>query len=274
MPQSPPRRKEKFTAFAPLRRTAPLKYRDAMLSAKPWKPEAVLRLTLATFVSMSLVTLAVAALVPAAARDTGAGRFLVLLAGTVGFHWAGLLLIAMFLREHETGWRLAFGFGDDTARSVRLGAVAAAAVLPVCWGLGQLSAWIMLQFEQRPVEQFTVQTLQIAVAADQQIYAAVAAIALAPVVEEMLFRGILYPAIKQLGWPRLALWSTALFFAAIHSNWMTLLPLTVLAVVLTWLYERTGNLLAPIAAHALFNAANFVLLTFSRDIERWLPLSK
>ncbi|MBI3878407.1 MAG: CPBP family intramembrane metalloprotease [Verrucomicrobia bacterium] len=245
-----------------------------MLSAKPWKPEAVLRLTLATFVSMSLATLSVAALVPAAARDTGAGRFLVLLAGTVGFHWAGLLLIALFLREHEIGWKHAFGFNEDTARSLRLAVLVVAVVLPVCWGLGQFSAWLMLQFEQKPVEQFTVQTLQLAVAPDQQIYAAIAAIALAPAVEEMLFRGILYPAIKQLGWPRLALWSTSLFFAVIHANWMTFLPLTVLAVVLTWLYERTGNLLAPIATHALFNAANFILLTFMKDIERWLSASK
>ncbi len=34
-------------------------------------------------------------------------------------------------------------------------------------------------------------------------------------------------------------------------------PLFALALALTWLYERTDNLLAPITAHALFNAANF-----------------
>ena len=38
------------------------------------------------------------------------------------------------------------------------------------------------------------------------------------------------------------------------------MPLFVLALVLTWLYEKTDSLLAPIAAHALFNAANLVLL--------------
>jgi membrane protease YdiL (CAAX protease family) len=29
---------------------------------------------------------------------------------------------------------------------------------------------------------------------------------------------------------------------------------------LTWLYELTDNLLAPIAAHSLFNTANLVIL--------------
>ena len=85
-------------------------------------------------------------------------------------------------------------------------------------------------------------------------------ILLAPAAEEVLFRGILYPWVKQAGYPRLALWGTALVFAAIHLNLATFVPLAVLAVALTLLYERTGNLLAPITAHALFNGFNFTLL--------------
>ena len=87
-----------------------------------------------------------------------------------------------------------------------------------------------------------------------------AAVLLAPVAEEVLFRGILYPAIKQAGHPWVALWGTALLFAAVHMNLVTFLPLAVLALVLTALYERTNNLLAPITAHVLFNALNFVTL--------------
>ena len=41
-------------------------------------------------------------------------------------------------------------------------------------------------------------------------------------------------------------------------------PLTVLAIFLTFLYETTRNLIAPILAHSLFNAANFVLLLLQR----------
>ncbi|HOB32537.1 MAG TPA: CPBP family intramembrane metalloprotease, partial [Verrucomicrobiota bacterium] len=46
----------------------------------------------------------------------------------------------------------------------------------------------------------------------------------------------------------------------IHANLKTFIPLTVLALVMTLLYERTGNLLAPIATHATFNAVNFIYL--------------
>ena len=56
------------------------------------------------------------------------------------------------------------------------------------------------------------------------------------------------------------LWGTSLLFAAVHMNLVTFVPLATLAVVLTMLYERTDNLLAPITAHVLFNALNFATL--------------
>ena len=62
------------------------------------------------------------------------------------------------------------------------------------------------------------------------------------------------------GFPRLALWGTALFFAVSHANLMAFLPLTFFGLVLALLYEATDNLLAPITVHALFNAINLVLL--------------
>jgi membrane protease YdiL (CAAX protease family) len=42
----------------------------------------------------------------------------------------------------------------------------------------------------------------------------------------------------------------------------TLVPLFMLALALTWLYERTDNLLAPITMHSLFNIAYLIVLCF------------
>ena len=50
-------------------------------------------------------------------------------------------------------------------------------------------------------------------------------IVLAPIAEEALFRGILYPSIKQTGHPRWALWGTSLLFGIMHFNMATLVPL-------------------------------------------------
>ena len=92
------------------------------------------------------------------------------------------------------------------------------------------------------------------------VYLGVFAIVIAPVAEEFIFRGMLFPFVKQLGFPKLAWFGVSALFALIHLNVPTFVPLFALALALTWLYERTDNLLAPITAHALFNAANFVVL--------------
>ena len=52
-------------------------------------------------------------------------------------------------------------------------------------------------------------------------------------------------------------------------------PLLLLALLLTWLYEKSGNLLAPISAHVAFNALNFVVFFsdpwLSETLERLRP---
>src|SRR6185503_18905102 len=93
-----------------------------------------------------------------------------------------------------------------------------------------------------------------------------AAIVIAPVFEEGLFRGILYPVVKNAGYPTLALAGTSLLFGAIHGSILTFLPLTFLGLMFAVLYEKTDSLLAPILSHALFNAVNFtyIVLTAGR----------
>jgi hypothetical protein len=83
---------------------------------------------------------------------------------------------------------------------------------------------------------------------------------IAPLAEEFLFRGVLFPFFKQLGFPAFAWLGVSFLFALIHHNAPVFLPLFLFALVLTWLYEKTSGLLAPITAHALFNAANLAML--------------
>jgi membrane protease YdiL (CAAX protease family) len=176
---------------------------------------------------------------------------------------AALILIPHFLREQRLGWQEAFGFRNNPRKAIMLGVILACLFLPVGMGLQWLSGQVMVhlpRLQLKPQEQEAVQTLQMAVTWFNRLALAAVTIVLAPAAEEMLFRGILYPAIKQAGFPRVALWGTALLFALVHLNVVTFIPLLVFAVALTLLYERTDNLLAPITAHALFNAMNFVIL--------------
>jgi len=181
----------------------------------------------------------------------------------LSFQGAGLILIARFLREHQIGWAPAFGFSDRRGKAVLLGVLAALVFLPLGYGLQVVSALVMKHlplFPMEPEEQLPVHVLRVSMSWPGRITLGAAAVLLAPVAEEILFRGILYPAIKQAGYPRIALWSTMLLFGVVHGNVAIFVPLAVLALVLTALYERTNNLLAPIVAHALFNTVQLVRL--------------
>lgn len=81
----------------------------------------------------------------------------------------------------------------------------------------------------------------------------------APFIEELLFRGFLYPALKRYSQPLVALVVTASIFAAIHLHVPALLPLFVLSCLLTCVYELCGSLWVPILVHAGFNAVNIAI---------------
>ncbi|MBI4660206.1 MAG: CPBP family intramembrane metalloprotease [Verrucomicrobia bacterium] len=238
-----------------------------MLAEKPWKPDAVLRYLLALFTSIFSGVLLVGWLNSPSSPFAFDPRFVTVVVGALTFHGMALALTHFFLREHDVNWSAGFGFRSPrVGRSLLLAGIVGVAVLPMAWSLARVSAKIMAKFHFDPIVQDTVQTLQAAESTELKILLGLLAVFVAPVAEELVFRGILYPAIKQRGFPRLALWGTSLLFAAIHNNAMIFLSLTLLAVLLTLLYETTDNLLAPILTHSLFNLANFFWLIFQPGV--------
>lgn len=233
-----------------------------MLSDKPWKPESVLRLFQGIFVSIAAGSLLTYFLQKAGylgAKDQP--NMTRMLLHAFSLQGMALVFIHFFLADHGIGWGEGFGFRDARlGRSLLLGLLAAVLAVRLAWALNEVSARLLTMVHIEAEAQQSIQTLQAAKSVPEKIYFAVVAIVLAPLVEELIFRGILYPALKRAGRRQIALWATSLFFAAIHANLVTFIPLTFLAVVFTLLYEMTGNLAAPILAHGLFNATNYYLV--------------
>jgi len=96
------------------------------------------------------------------------------------------------------------------------------------------------------------------------ILMAVAAVLVAPLAEEVVFRGYLYPAAKRFCGPYGAMVFSSLVFAAAHGNVVALVPLFVLAMLLCLIYELTGSIWANISVHLLFNAATVALQLMAR----------
>jgi membrane protease YdiL (CAAX protease family) len=85
-----------------------------------------------------------------------------------------------------------------------------------------------------------------------------AAVVVAPVVEETLFRGFIYGVLKRYTDAPFAALLSGLFFAIIHMHTGSLMPLWVLALFFCVVYEITGCLLAPMILHAIFNSTSLI----------------
>ena len=93
-------------------------------------------------------------------------------------------------------------------------------------------------------------------------------ILVAPLVEEVIFRGFLFAAFERAGGLRVAIWSTSLLFAAIHVPQLRGGGLQVAAIfgiglVLAWIRARTGSLAPPYFVHLAYNTTLFILLYFA-----------
>lgn len=83
----------------------------------------------------------------------------------------------------------------------------------------------------------------------------IAAVILAPLGEETLFRGVLLPWLRRFLSPDAAAWASAWIFAAGHLRYgPSVLVVVVYGLALAWARMHTGRLRAPIAMHMLINA--------------------
>jgi uncharacterized protein len=81
---------------------------------------------------------------------------------------------------------------------------------------------------------------------------------LAPLVEELIFRGYLQTSLMSKMSPHFAIWTAALIFAVIHFQIFAIPGLMVLGAAFGYLYHRTGSLLTCIVLHMVNNAAALV----------------
>jgi membrane protease YdiL (CAAX protease family) len=89
------------------------------------------------------------------------------------------------------------------------------------------------------------------------------AIGLAPVVEEIIFRGCLYRFLKSQTTLLPAQILSGCIFSIMHANLMSFVPLVIVGVLLARIYEKSGNLLVPIWFHACFNSFSLLMLLIS-----------
>jgi len=233
-----------------------------MFTAKPWRAEAVF-----FFVGAQALCVFIGILINSCLLHAGVGGFKNLddfgpiLIGTLTFQGATWPLIFVFFWMQNISLRDGLGLSKKKLALAPLLAVGTLVfVMPAAGALLKGSAWLMGKIHWKTQTEEAVRMITSAPSLGEQIYLGIFAVILAPVAEEFMFRGVLFTFVKQCGFPRTAWIGVSLFFALVHADAAAFVSLFMLALVLTWLYEMTDSLAAPIFTHALFNAANLVVL--------------
>ncbi len=80
------------------------------------------------------------------------------------------------------------------------------------------------------------------------------AVTIGPILEETLFRGLLYvPLLRKTGRP-VALILTSIIFAEQHFHLLPAIRIFIVGIILAWLYDRRGSLIDPIIFHIFINS--------------------
>ena len=88
---------------------------------------------------------------------------------------------------------------------------------------------------------------------------------LAPITEEIIFRACVYGRLRR-GMPVLAAGIISAFtFGLAHGVVIAVFYATLLGLILAYVYEKFGTILAPMLLHIGFNSANYILLPVTND---------
>lgn len=175
-------------------------------------------------------------------------------------------VLVFWLRRAHPGWTQVLGFPRRWAPDVRAGIVFGIGLYPaVVFVVGFALIVLFRAISGDPVqapEQVSQDLPSIGVATT-----IVYAIAIAPIGEELFFRGVLFRSIRD----RHGFWAGALgsavVFGLIHyipgpalDSLLLMSVMVFTGLGLAYIYERRGSLLAPIAAHVTFNVIGLALI--------------
>ena len=182
-----------------------------------------------------------------------------------------ILIYARLWQKHRPeAPSLLLGRNGTVFGCLKYGVLACLAWIPVHLSIALLWGGLLQALGHEMVPQQAVSLFLNALQTDQSLLKfliMVNVVVMAPWVEELLFRGLLFRWL--LGY-RSVLASAILsgvFFGVIHDALTSIVPIAFLGVALAWLYHRTGSLLTSIVFHTVFNAIMMILMFGTKMME-------
>jgi membrane protease YdiL (CAAX protease family) len=168
--------------------------------------------------------------------------------------------ILVSLTVRQLSWRETFGLTRlGPARVMSWAALALVMAFPLVMGVMLFTQWLLGPGKGSDPQEM-VRFLAESKSSPAKWALAVSAVVCAPIQEEFIFRGYIYPMLRRYLGTTLGIVLSAALFAGIHTHVSVLGGLFVLAACLTLAYEWTGCIFVPMAMHALFNSLTVINL--------------
>lgn len=171
----------------------------------------------------------------------------------------GLLLgVSVVLFRRRLSWSEAFGLKIRLLpRALAIGLIGCALLVPVTLLLHGLSQFLLARFGLPVEDQLAIRWL---LDNPDPLFRAILfaqAIIVAPICEELFFRGLLLTALRNHATLPWAVALSSLLFAAFHFNLPATIPLFAIASGFAVAYLYSRSLTAAIVMHAAYNLVNF-----------------
>jgi len=159
------------------------------------------------------------------------------------------------LKKYEGQWQdIGFGY-NRLGGDIKLGVISYFAFLPIFAGVLITLAIIATIFNWQPeqhelIKIFLGEDVGMWVVALSLLVGCIAG----PIVEECFFRGFFYPAVKKKWGLKWGMVVSAGLFAAIHGSSFALIPIFLLGLLLTYVYEKRRSLVPSIVIHITHNS--------------------
>ena len=135
--------------------------------------------------------------------------------------------------------------------------------------LGYIGEFIVNLFLSADTREATNQTFVVTMLSSNVLLMTVHAVILAPLVEELFFRGLIFNTLRQ----KSAFWAhliSAFLFGLLHvysyilagdmTEWLKLIPYMTAGLAFSYAYERRQNIIAPIVLHSIKNLIAVILI--------------
>jgi membrane protease YdiL (CAAX protease family) len=179
-------------------------------------------------------------------------------------------LLVFWLSRWHPGWTAAIGFPSRVLPEIGAGVAFGAILYPgIAFGIGLVINVILQQLTGRSVT--TPEQVPAHLGAFGVVVTILYAIVIAPIHEELFFRGILFRSLRDRYGFGVGGWGSGLAFGLVHyipapfiDSLLLMSIMVFTGFALAYFYERRGNIVAPMFAHATFNMIGLALILLTR----------